>query len=248
MESFFFEIFESLPRQGPGDDDSTRKAFRKLTGLPEHPEILDVGCGAGRPTLVLAELSDARITALDNHPPFIETLQRNADRKGYGDRIHCIVADMNSMSFPKESFDVIWCEGAIFPIGLEKALHEWKELLRSNGYLAMSELVWFAQDAPQEIRDFFHQHYPDMKFYRDIYPMIESAGYRTIDYFQLPDASWWTEYYTPMEKKLADMRRRYQDNADAQTLFAMLQTEIEMHRKYSRYYGYGIFMMKKESA
>lgn len=43
MADGYFKIFESLPRQGPGDEVSTKKAFQKLSGLPEHPEILDVG-------------------------------------------------------------------------------------------------------------------------------------------------------------------------------------------------------------
>jgi hypothetical protein len=153
---------------------------------------------------------------------------------------------MNSMSFPKENFDVIWSEGAIFAIGFENALHAWKPLLRSEGYMAISELVWFTEEAPQEIRDFFQKQYPDMKFYQDIYPMIESAGYRMIDYFQLPDESWWTDYYTPAEKKIAEMRQRYQSNKAAQTFLDTFQIEIEMHRKYSRYYGYGFYVMKKE--
>jgi len=247
VEELYFEIFESLPRQGPGNDESTRKAFRKLTGLPEHPEILDVGCGTGKPTLVLAEMSKAMIIALDNHKPFIDALQRNANRSGYRDRIHSVVADMNSMSFPKEAFDVIWSEGAIFAIGFENALRAWRPLLRSEGYMAISELVWFKEDAPQEVKAFFKEHYPDMKFYRDIYPMIESAGYRMIDYFQLPDESWWTDYYTPAEKKIAEMRRNYQSNKDAQASLDEFQMEIEMHRKYSRYYGYGFYIMKKEN-
>jgi ubiquinone/menaquinone biosynthesis C-methylase UbiE len=247
MENFFYELFESLPRQGVGDDDSTRKAFQKLTGLPERPEILDVGCGTGKQTLVLVQLSKARITALDNHQPFIDALQRNADQNGYGDRIRCVVADMNSMSFPKEAFDVIWSEGAIFVIGFENALRAWRPLLRPEGYMAISELVWFTKDAPKEIRDFFQKHYPDMKFYQDIHPMIESAGYQMIDYFQLPDESWWTDYYTPAEKNLAEIRHRYQNNTDAQAFYDEFQMEMDMHRKYSRYYGYGFYIMRKQS-
>ena len=153
---------------------------------------------------------------------------------------------MNSMSFPRESFDVIWCEGAAFVMGFGNALDAWKPLLRSEGYLVISELVWFAEKAPQEIRDYFERMYPDMKFHGQIYPMVESAGYRMIDYFQLPDESWWTEYYTPAENNLADLRRRYKDNADAQAFFDAFQTEINMHRKYSRYYGYGFYVMNKE--
>ena len=246
MEELYFEIFESLPRQGPGDDESTRQAFQKLTGLPKRPEILDVGCGTGGQTLILAKLSTGNITALDNHQPFIETLKRNARQAGYGDRIRCLVGDMNSMDFPEGSFDVIWSEGAANLMGLKNALRAWRPFLLPNGYLAISELVWFKQEVPPEIRDYFAELYPDMEYYEHIYPIIKSTKYKMVDYFSLPDQSWWTDYYTPAEKKIAELRYKYRDNKDAQRIFDSFQLEMDMHKKYSPYYGYGFYIMRKE--
>ena len=246
MDELYFEIFESLPRQGPGDDESTRKAFQKLAGLPEHPKILDVGCGTGWQTLVLTELSSGKITALDNHPPFIEALKRNARQAGCANRIRCVVGDMASMNFEDESFDLIWSEGAANIMGFENALKSWKRLLRCRGYMAVSELVWFKEEAPQEIRYYFAKVYPDMRYHEHILPIVESAGYKVIDYFPLPSESWWTHYYTPAEKKLAEMRCEYQTNEDVQALLDSFQLEIDMHRKYSDYYGYAFYILRKE--
>lgn len=237
-----------MPRQGPGDEASTKRAFRKLDGLPEHPEILDVGCGTGGQTMALAKLTSGKITALDNHAPFIEKLKRDARRVRYAERIQAMVGDMTAMNFPEESFDVIWCEGAVFVTGFSNALKIWRPLLRPKGYVAVSELVWFKKRTPQEVKDFFGREYPDMKYYKDIYPIIESAGYRMIDYFPLPGKSWWTHYYTPMEKKLFAMRRKYRNNKKAQAIFDSFQLEIDMHRKYSPYYGYGFYIMQKRSS
>lgn len=246
MEELYFEIFESLPRQGPGDEESTKKAFQKLTGLPEHPEILDVGCGTGNQTMTLAKLTSGEITALDNHAPFIDALNRDAYRAGYTDRIRCVLGDMNSMNFPESSFDVIWSEGAAYIMGVEDALKSWKKLLRPGGYTVISELVWFKEEVPQEIRRFFAKEYADMKYFKHIYPVVESAGYRMIDYFPLPGMSWWTDYYAPAEKKTAEMRRQYEDHKQAQRLLDSFQLEMDMHRRYSEYYGYGFYMMRKQ--
>ena len=246
MEEIYFEIFESLPRQGPGDEGSTKRAFKKLTELPQHTEILDVGCGTGSQTMVLARLTSGKITALDNHPPFIEILKRNALHAGFTERIHCVVGDMSSMHFPEESFDVIWSEGAAYIMGFENALYAWKLLLRTNGYMVISELVWFKKESPQEIIDYFANEYPDMKYYEDIYPVVGSAGYKMIDYFPLPSESWWTEYYAPVEKKIKEMRDKYHNNTEAHSIFDSFQLEIDMHRKYSDYYGYGFYVMKKK--
>jgi ubiquinone/menaquinone biosynthesis C-methylase UbiE len=245
MEEIYYQIFEALPRQGPGDERSTKRAFHKLAGLPEHPEILDIGCGTGGQTMVLAKLTPGKITALDNHAPFIKKLKRDAVKAGCADRIQCVVGDMASMSFPKRSFDVIWSEGAAFVMGFNNALKAWRPLLRPKGYMALSELVWFKKRAPKEVKDFFAREYLDMKYYEHIFSIIESAGYKMIDYFPLPGKSWWTDYYTPAEKKLAEMRRKYQNNKKAQAIFDSFQLEIDMHRKYSKYYGYGFYIMQK---
>ena len=245
MEDIFFEIFESLPRQGPGDEGSTKRAFQMLDGLSECPEILDVGCGTGAQALVLAELISGKITALDNHTPFIDILKRKVRQERLEERIHCVVGDMAAMNFRAESYDVIWSEGAANIMGFSNALKSWKALLKPKGYLVVSELVWFKKETPQEIKDYFAGAYPDMKYYQDIHTIIRSAGYGMIDYFPLPSKSWWTDYYTPAEKKLAEMRREYQSKKDAQSIFDSFQLEIDMYRKYSEYYGYGFYIMRK---
>jgi hypothetical protein len=39
---YFYELFESLPRGGPGDNKSTRRAFNTIPEPPEQPFILDI--------------------------------------------------------------------------------------------------------------------------------------------------------------------------------------------------------------
>ncbi|HEX8823356.1 MAG TPA: class I SAM-dependent methyltransferase, partial [Archangium sp.] len=51
----FFLLHTDLPREGPGSDDCTREALRRLRPwLPASPRVLDLGCGPGKQTLVLA--------------------------------------------------------------------------------------------------------------------------------------------------------------------------------------------------
>lgn len=45
VESPIFEIFDGLPRQGPGNNKCTEKAFNLLSPLPAGTKILDIGCG-----------------------------------------------------------------------------------------------------------------------------------------------------------------------------------------------------------
>ena len=68
-----FKIIGSLPRQGPGNLASARKALRHYENLPDAPEILDLCCGTEGQTLQLAELTQGSVIAVDrNSANFVE--------------------------------------------------------------------------------------------------------------------------------------------------------------------------------
>ena len=54
-------LHDGLPRQGPGDSASTRRALALCASLPDAPEILDIGCGTGAQTLTLAAATTAAL-------------------------------------------------------------------------------------------------------------------------------------------------------------------------------------------
>ena len=245
MEDLFYEIFENLPRQGPGDRESTRKALHMVKELPEDPEILDIGCGVGKQTIDLACLTGGRITAVDNHEPFLEKLTLNAAKSKCLAEVRAAKGDMAALDLPPGSFDLIWSEGAAYSMGFENALLAWRSLLRPKGSIAVSELVWFRKDPPDEAKNFFLIEYPAMKHFKEHFPTFEALGYELTGYFPLPDESWWTDYYRPMEKKLAELRLKYQGNSKAQKLFDTFDKEQEMYRKYSAWYGYGFYIMRR---
>jgi SAM-dependent methyltransferase len=62
----FFDVYDHLPRGGPGDPESTRRALDLIPDLPTRPQVLDIGCGPGRGSLELAALTGGRITAFDS--------------------------------------------------------------------------------------------------------------------------------------------------------------------------------------
>ncbi len=105
----FFELHSGLPQEGPGSDESTRKALSMIGDLPAEPQILDVGCGPGRQTLVLASETGGRLTAVDTHQPFLDELKVRAARASVADRITTQNCPMAEMEFEPGGFDLWVC-------------------------------------------------------------------------------------------------------------------------------------------
>ena len=244
MDKIFWEVHSGLPREGPGDNESTRRAYRMLEDLPENPRILDVGCGPGMQTIELAKLSGGRIDALDNHQPFLEELKSNIEGEVVSERVVPIKGDMCNLNYDDGIFDLIWSEGAIFIIGFEKGLREWRRLLTEKGYLVVSELSWLRPDAPTEARTFMQNVYPVIKTIDENLEVVRKSGYRVVGFFVLPEKSWWDNYYTPIETKLPSLKSKHRNDEEALQAIACEETEIEMFRKYSDYYGYVFYIMQ----
>ena len=56
------------------------------------------------------------------------------------DRVKGIVGSMDNLPFQNEELDLIWSEGAIYNIGFERGLNEWRRYLKPGGYIAVSEV------------------------------------------------------------------------------------------------------------
>src|ERR1700733_12042524 len=94
QQDYFWEIHSGLPREGPGDNQSTRKAFAALPKLAEAPFILDVACGPGMQTIELATLCKGDIVAVDLHQEFLDELDDRATAANLSERITTVNASM----------------------------------------------------------------------------------------------------------------------------------------------------------
>lgn len=241
----FWQIHSDLPREGPGDNESTSGAYGMMTGLPAKPRLLDIACGPGMQTLELLRISDGTVVAIDTHQPFLEELQRRADAAGVLARVEARQESMFALPLEDSAFDVIWCEGAMYMMGVERALKEWARLLKPAGYIAATEPCWLRDDVPGLIRDTWTAAYPGMTDVAGVSETIGKSGFREVGHFTIPDAAWWDDYYTPLEDRLRMLRSRYRGNAEALAHILEAQKEIDDHRRYSSYYGYVFFVMQK---
>lgn len=244
--SIFWEIHSGLPREGPGDNESTRRAYFMASGLPASPRILDVGCGPGMQTIELARISGGTVVALDTHRPFLDELDRRAAATGFEARIRTVCASMFKMPFEAGEFDLLWSEGALYFMGFERGITEWRRFLAPDGYLCVTEPCWLKADPPDVLRAHWAE-YPGMTSVEETGARIARAGYEEIGHFTIPLSAWWDDYYGPKRKRLAVLREKYRDDAGALAEVGESETEIAVHAKYADlgYYGYVFFTMRR---
>lgn len=238
----FFEIHRDLPREGPGDGASTRRALSLARPHAAAPRVLDIACGPGEQTLDLAAaLPDASIVALDYFPHYLDELHRRATAAGIDDRLQLIRGDMAALDFQPASFDLIWCEGAAYIMGVAEALGAWRRFLRPGGRIALTEAVWLRGDPPERVRRNWTE-YPAMVDVAGTRRRFEAAGYELLGDFVLPQEAWWVGYYGPMEARIEEIGRRFDGDPDAALVLAEAREEIDCYRQYPDVFGYAFFV------
>jgi ubiquinone/menaquinone biosynthesis C-methylase UbiE len=243
--SIFRELTEGLPRQGPGSPEATLRALGLVHGLPEHPRILDVGCGPGAQTIELAHATRGEIFAVDIRQRFLDELTERAREAGVLPQITTVNASMFDMDFPAESFDLIWSEGAIYITGFAAGLGAWRRFLKPGGWLAVSELSWLVPNPPAETAQFWARNYPGMKSIERNCQVINETGYVDADGFVLPVQDWWDNYYGPGQTRVAALRKKYASDPDVLAILEDAQREYDLFRVHCDVYGYVFFVMRK---
>jgi ubiquinone/menaquinone biosynthesis C-methylase UbiE len=108
---------------------------------------LDVGCGIGLQTLLLAEAVglEGHVNGVDIDPELLAFGANLVARAGYSERVTFREGDMGRLPFKEGTFDWVWsadCAG--YPVGdLAPILQEFKRVLQPGGSVII--LAWTSQ-------------------------------------------------------------------------------------------------------
>ena len=238
------EYFSHFERQGPGSPEITVKALSFIEGIDEKSKIADIGCGTGGQTMVLAQHTPGQIKGLDIFPTFIHLFNGNAKKRHLQQRVKGIIGSMDQMPFQPEELDLIWSEGAIYNIGFERGLREWKDFLKPGGYVVVSEATWFTEERPQEIHDFWMDAYPGIDTIPNKVKQMQQAGYVPVASFILP-VYCWTDFYSMHCKAQKVFLKKHAGDKAAEDFIANQRHEEKLYNKYKDFYGYAFFIGKK---
>jgi len=237
----FWHLHRGLPRQGPGSDATTQRLLSLVDPLPADGEALDLGCGPGRASLVLAAQTGLHITAVDTSAELLAELERAAAEQGMAERITTRQASMDALDLRPGSVDLIWSEGAVYLMGFDAALRSWLPLLRDGGSFVLTECEWVTESPSMEARAFWAE-YPAMRTTAENVQAIEARGVTLRATYQLPDSDWWDEYYTPLEERI---RAFTPANDDERAVVAVELHEIEVRRRCAEEYAYTGYVITK---
>lgn len=180
---------------------------KAVSVIPEidNPEILDIGCGTGIPTLWLADRYSGSITAIDTDNNSIDWLRKKASNRYPGDRLKILNTSFFDFQPETESFDLILAEGFLNVVGFETGFQKVIELLKRKRYLI--------------IHDEFKDHDKKCDFIRD-------NNCRIIDSQYLDENIWWNDYYKMLETEI-----NTPDNYQIHSLFESDIKEIEYYKE-----------------
>ncbi|HEX3907282.1 MAG TPA: class I SAM-dependent methyltransferase [Mycobacteriales bacterium] len=133
------ESFDEQPDHGLLDPD-VRRAWRDLL-LPLMPpapaSLLDVGCGTGTLSVLLAQAGYA-VTGVDSSRRMVAAARRKAQLAGV--TVGFVIGDASDPAVSSSAFDVALCRHVLWALpDPAAAINRWNELLSPDGRLVLVE-------------------------------------------------------------------------------------------------------------
>ena len=241
----FFTLHADLPREGPGSDELTRRALGMLGVLPSTPRVLDLGCGPGRQTLVLARELNTVITGVDSHQPFLDQLARSAAAEGLAQLVRPLKADFSQTELLPQPVDLIWSEGAVYLLGFAEGLALWRSLLADGGAMVVSNAAWLTDERPAEAEAFWATNYPLMTDAAGDVANARSQGFDVLGHFPLPASEWFESYLNPLEERMRLLAPKAEVDSALAEVIAEQAVENELCRRHGHSFGYVYYVLRK---
>lgn len=134
--------FDAKPNHGLHNETQHQawlNVLHQLTG-PSPLRAIDIGCGTGFLTLLLAELGHA-VTGVDLAPEMLELARQKAAQTGLTAEFR--LGDAEGLDDPDGSYDLIVARHLIWTLpNPSQAVKEWQRVLKPGGRIALVEGNW----------------------------------------------------------------------------------------------------------
>lgn len=231
------QLHRDMVRQGPGTPEDVLWALERLD-VAADARIADAGCGPGADLAALAlARPGARVDGIEMMPHLAE--EARAACAGLGN-VTVRQGDMSDLQGP---YDLIWCAGALYFLGVTEGLRQWRAALAAGGAVALSEPVLGA-DAPEAARVFWAE-YPAISDLDGVCARARDAGDRVVDHRRIVGEAW-AGYYRELEARIVALRPGAKEAlAD---LLSAAEQEIALWRAAPEHVAYALVLARSEDA
>jgi trans-aconitate 2-methyltransferase len=126
--------------------ETSSRAFIRLAAPLREPErVIDLGCGPGHTTALLADLfANSSVLGIDCSPAFVELARACA-----GARTSFVCADATQLPLPRATADVLYARYLLAHLEEpERTVVAWLSALRPGGILLVEEDEWIHSEDP----------------------------------------------------------------------------------------------------
>ena len=114
----------------------------RLAGVHAGHHVLDLGCGVGGPSRLLAAEFNCRVTGIDLMAEYIDLAAKLTHKVGLSEKVSFAQCNMLNLPFGPDTFDVAWSQHTLMNIEDKRLLlTRIHQVLKPGGILALYEIL-----------------------------------------------------------------------------------------------------------
>ncbi|WP_339105338.1 methyltransferase domain-containing protein [Haloterrigena salinisoli] len=184
--------FDEEPQHGIHTDeqrDRWLEVLRERIG-DEPRRVLDVGCGTGVVSLLLAELGHA-VTGVDFAPAMLERAREKARETDQSIGFHR--GDAEALPVPDDTVELVTARHLVWTLpNPEAAIREWQRVVEPGGRILLIEGYW-DHDEPWDEYEAIHDDLPlyDGRPPDELREVLAGEGLRDVEHEPLTEPTLW---------------------------------------------------------
>ena len=227
-----FERFKNNTCLSPITPD-VLAALGTRCGFPPASSVLDLACGKGEASIILAEKFHCVVTGVESRPVFAEEARRRVLFRGLGHLVHILDKGSGDLPFDDDFYDAALMAGTAHPYDSGSVLAELKRVVRPEGWIILGELVWNpgrTGRAPEAVLGWVRNHggHEVCEMNARI-GQFEKSGY-LVETAELAGEEAWENYFAPQARAILENRMEHKGSPEAQAALDRWQEELELYR------------------
>lgn len=119
-----------------------RGLLERCLGDCQKNKILDVGCGTGFISLLLAQIG-CDVIAIDNNVAMLKEAEKISEELGFSNKITFMLKDTELVDFPDNTFNAVVSRHAFWLFNNPKKVYaQWYRILKSGGCMLNLDANW----------------------------------------------------------------------------------------------------------